>query len=149
MPDLGLYAQDQWTLRKLTFNYALRLDWIRGYSPAEHVAGVPVFRIPDRDFAEVDNVPNWKDLYPRVGVAYDLFGDGKTAIKGSIGEYGMSGAWAIGYGSAGANRIGTSATRTWGDANGNFIPDCDLANPLANGECGRLSNVNLGLPIPS
>ncbi len=27
---------------------------------------------------------NWKDLSPRIGAAYDLFGNGKTAIKGGI-----------------------------------------------------------------
>ena len=29
------------------------------------------------------NVPNWKDVNPRINVAYDLFGNGKTAIKAS------------------------------------------------------------------
>ncbi len=33
------------------------------------------------------NVPNWKDIDPRFGIAYDLSGDGKTAIKTSIGRY--------------------------------------------------------------
>ena len=34
-----------------------------------------------------DGVPNWKDVTPRLGVAYDLFGNGKTAVKFSIGKY--------------------------------------------------------------
>ena len=34
-------------------------------------------------FAAVEDVPNWKDINPRVSVAYDLFGNGKTALKGS------------------------------------------------------------------
>src|SRR5262249_38598545 len=92
-------------------------------------------------------VPNWKDIFPRVGAAYDLFGDGKTAIKGSVGKYGVLGAAAIAQASAGAARIATTARRTWTDTNGNFFPDCNLTNPDTNGEWGRLSNVNLGLPI--
>ena len=40
-----------------------------------------------------------------------------------------------------------SATRTWRDTNGNFVPDCDLAERRANGECGALSNVNFGRNI--
>ena len=37
----------------------------------------------NRAFAAVEDVPNWKDINPRVSVAYDLFGDGKTALKAS------------------------------------------------------------------
>jgi hypothetical protein len=35
----------------------------------------------------VDNVPNWKDVSPRLGFAYDVFGDGRTAIKGNVGGF--------------------------------------------------------------
>ena len=38
----------------------------------------------------------------------------------------------------------TSATRTWTDANRNYVPDCDLLNVRQNGECGALSNENFG-----
>ena len=34
--------------------------------------------------------------------------------------------------------------RSWADANGNFVPDCNLANRAANGECGPLANQNFG-----
>ena len=41
--------------------------------------------LPDRNnsFAAVENVPNWKDINPRISAAYDLFGTGKTALKAS------------------------------------------------------------------
>ncbi len=42
---------------------------------------------PARNFDAVENVPNWKDIDPRFGVVWDLFGDGKTAIKASVGRY--------------------------------------------------------------
>jgi hypothetical protein len=35
-------------------------------------------------------------------------------------------------------------SRTWRDTNGNFVPDCDLANPQANGECDVFLNPNFG-----
>jgi hypothetical protein len=37
-----------------------------------------------------------------------------------------------------------TATRTFTDRNGDFVPDCDFSNTAANGECGALSNVNFG-----
>jgi hypothetical protein len=83
--DLGMYAQDQWTLKKLTLNVGLRVEYFNGYNPAQvRPAGefVPEFR-----FDPVYNVPNWTDLNPRLGAAYDLFGNGKTALKASWSRY--------------------------------------------------------------
>jgi len=43
--------------------------------------------VPERNFAAVKNAPNWRDVNPRLGVSYDLFGDGKTAVKATVGRY--------------------------------------------------------------
>ena len=42
-----------------------------------------------------------------------------------------------------------NASRVWNDTNGNFIPDCQLANFAPNGECEAISNANFGRFIPS
>jgi hypothetical protein len=147
MPDLGLYAQDQWTVKQLTLNLGLRYDHVREYAPAQRQQG-NVF-VGARDFPELDNTPNFNDISPRVGAAYDLFGNGRTAIKGTAGRYVGAEAAALVLANAPAARIATGATRTWTDSNSNYVPECDLIDPLANGECGRLSNINLGRSVPS
>jgi hypothetical protein len=38
----------------------------------------------------------------------------------------------------------TNTTRSWNDANRNFVPDCELTNPAANGECQAMANPNFG-----
>ena len=79
----------------------------------------------------VKNVPNWKDINPRVSVAYDLFGTGKTALKASASR-GVE-QDSIRYAAANnpANTLVTQVSRTWNDTNNNFTPDCDLLNSAA------------------
>ena len=83
--NLGVFAQDQWVIGNMTLNLGGRLDYINVYSPAyTRPAGTYT---EEYHFDEVTQVPAWLDFSPRLGVAYDMFGNGKTAIKAHLGKY--------------------------------------------------------------
>jgi Carboxypeptidase regulatory-like domain len=145
--ELGIYAQDKWTVNRVTLSGGLRFDYLNGYFPELHLG--PAFFVPNRNitFPETDSI-SWKDLSPRVGAAYDLFGDGKTALKMNIGRYVLASASTVNSPSA---RVSNTITRTWTDANSNFRPDCDLFNTgqqdlrASGGDfCGIMSNTTFG-----
>jgi len=150
--DLALYAQDSWNVKRLTLNLGLRFDWITQrvgevVHPANALFGG--YTTP-----AVDGTPNWKDLSPRIGAAYDLFGNGKTAIKGGINRY-VAGA-STGVASLYGPTATSSTTRNWTDSNGNFYPDCDLKNGAAQNlaatggdVCGAFNTPSVGTYVPS
>ena len=142
-PNLGIYIQDQWTLKRTTLSGGLRFDYIKMGFPDELLpAGqwVPVARA-----ITGANILSWKDLSPRVGVVYDLFGDGKTAIKGNLSRFVLQQGPGITQAFNPANTNNTN-TRTWTD-NGDFIIQGDPFNPLTNLELGPSGNLNFGKPI--
>jgi hypothetical protein len=152
--DLGLYAQDKWTLRRLTLSYGLRFDYFENSFPEVHIG--PAQLAPTRDYTvpRQENIA-WRDITPKLGVTYDLFGTGKTALKASANKYLQNGGGGFGTdttilgGGQASNTLITSTTRSWTDTNRNFIPDCDLINTAANGECGAMANANFGKAVPS
>jgi hypothetical protein len=85
----------------------------------------------------VSNLPNWFDVTPRFGASYDLFGDAKTALKGTVNRY------MAGQGLGFAQRYNPmqlqTDIRTWTDRNGDNIAQDD--------EIGPSNNKAFGLPI--
>jgi hypothetical protein len=136
MRTLGIFAQDQWTISRLTLNLGLRFDYLNGRVPAqEFEAGTWV---PARSFPEVKNVPNWEDVNPRVGAVYDLFGTGRTAIKGFLGRYvTFEPIGGIISQNSPVNLTVTTASRAWTDANGDYVPQESELGPLSNANFGR------------
>ena len=136
--DLGVFAQDTWTTRRLTLNPGLRYDYFNSSIPAQTA---PAGRfVPARSFAGIDNVPNWKDVSVRMGAAFDLFGDGRTAIKGNVGRYIQS--EGPGFAATYNPLVFGLDTRTWTDTNRDDIAQESELGPTSNTTFGVRRNQN-------
>jgi hypothetical protein len=153
----ALYVQDAWTRGKLTMQGALRFDRAWSYSPAQQIGPTQFLPTP-LTFPETPGVSSYKDLAPRGGIAYDVFGTGRTSVKFNFGKYlepasNLNGSYSISNPIA---RIATTTSRTWTDNGtggpgtpgyGDFIAQCDLRVVDANGECGRMNSPTFGTNV--
>src|SRR5687767_12344168 len=155
---LGLYAQDQWTIGRLTLQGAVRYDRAWSWAPAEGngtTAASPFLTGPVT-FPRTVSVAGYNDITTRFGAAWDVFGTGRTALKVNIGKYLQNATNDQNYTANNpaariVKRVGGlgAPSRGWQDGNGNFVVDCDLANAneqnnLAGGgdRCAALSGNN-------
>ena len=87
--DRGIYAQDTWTIDRLTINAGVRFEQFQsGNDTYRAGAGIGGGRfIGGRLFNAQDQTPFWNDIAPRFSVVYDLFGDARTALKFSVNRF--------------------------------------------------------------
>jgi len=132
--DLGIYVQDSWRINRLTANVGLRWETLNakvlaGKSPAGRF-------VPERSFTEIKDVPAWSDFAPRMALVYDLFGNGRTALKYSLNRYNLS--RTTGIAAAYNPLLSQTATLPWRDVNGDDI---------AQGERGCVGYPSVGCEI--
>ena len=115
--NLGIYAQDSWHYNKFTFNYGLRYDFVR-----QHVVGEPAQTGRFENSVAYGDIylPDWKDWSPRTSLVYDVFGNGKTALRFGLNKY-MTGVTA-GFAQIYNPTALTTQTLAWTDLNNDGIP---------------------------
>jgi hypothetical protein len=136
----AFYAQDQWTLRRLTVTGSLRYDHAASKYGSTCV-GPDVFVADGYCTPELDGV-SFNDISPRWGVTYDLFGTGRTSLKWNMGK-GLNAATISGiYANANpARRTVNSLTRNWTDTNGDRVVGCNLLDPADTRDgCGTFTS---------
>ena len=134
--DLGLFVQDQWRVGRITLNGGLRFDYFNTSIPAQSAPAGKF--VAARNFPEIKNVPNWKDISPRIGGVWDVFGTGKTALKASVSRYLAAQTAAFAQSVNPMTALATD-TRTWTDPNKDGIPQPS--------EFGPSTNATFGLPV--
>ena len=149
--DVGLYVQDSWTINRLTINGGLRAEIFRAQISDQDVAAGRF--VPARHWDKTPCMPCWTDFAPRFGVAYDLFGNARTALKASFNKYmaGQTLSYAQRYNPL---RI-QSDDRPWRDTD--FIPGTSTPsgrvlptngdNIAQENEIGPTQNNTFGLPV--
>jgi hypothetical protein len=160
--DLGIFAQDRWTLNRVTLNLGVRYDTYKASAPPQHMVGkTPLTpNRPDVDFPYTPYA-HWHDITPRFGASWDITGDGRTAVKVSLNKYLQAQTVGLLAGFAGSgglnpiNRLVNSTPRVWVDGNADMIPQCDLTNggfqfdPTTHDVCLPFINPNFGLNDPN
>jgi hypothetical protein len=161
----GFYAQDQWTVGRVTMQGALRFDRAWSWHPAgqssiglgpsfvSQVAGATAtgpmwlaqpFVVNER----IDSVTGYNDISPRLGVAWDVFGTGKTSVRANWGKYLRAANAENTYlQNNPASTFQFNTTVNWTDTDNDRVADCDLRNPNtpSTGDvCGGWNNRDFG-----
>ena len=152
----AFYVQDQWTRGRLTLQGGLRYEHAWSWFPEGENGVVEDNRFGTKFiFPEGKGVTGYHDITPRMGAAYDVFGDGKTSVKVNFSKYLQAANNDAQYTQANpAVTFQQTTNRSWTDVNRNFAVDCNLSSRVAEDNsasggdvCGPWTNLNFGNPF--
>jgi len=140
-------VQDKSTVDRLTVSGGLRIDWFFSENPSFHLG--PSMLTPNRNYdVPKFSTTRYKDWTPKFAAAYDLFGNGRTALKANVGKYMLGQALVIGgLASQAGYNVQLTSSRAWIDNDNDFVPDCDLTRntnqgPTAAGADNQVDTCN-------
>lgn len=120
LDQVSVFASDQWNVNnKVTLNLGVRFDHYTSHIPEQRQLAftngpisIPATTFPAQTFF------TWNSVVPRLGLAYDVLGDGKTLVKASYGYFKHNPGPGIAS-QANPNQAQKDITFTWNDLNGN------------------------------
>jgi hypothetical protein len=117
---LAIFAQDSYSVRRLTLTGGLRYERLEGYLPEQSSPPSQFYPTIQRSFPETRDLVLWHTAGPRASATYDVTGDGKTAAKASYGRY----YYVLSTGGGGVNNVNPNSnyftTYGWNDINGDL-----------------------------
>jgi hypothetical protein len=141
----GVFLQDQYTRGRLTLSGAVRWDRANSYAPVEGngVSRSSFLNPSPITFERTVGVDAYNDISPRAGIGYDVFGNGRTAVKFRWGKYLAFASNDPPFTSTnrGATLVAT-VDREWTDNDGDRVVDCDLLNNAAQGPTAAVPAVD-------
>src|SRR5262245_16453911 len=128
--NFGLYGQDVWTLKRMTFTIGGRWEYVK-----ESIVGQPAQSGRfgrTLGFSDID-MPVWKTFSPRTAAVFDLFGNGKTAVRVGFNRFEQSATTTLAslYNAAAV----TTASAAWTDLNGDDIAQGSLGCAYLTAGC--------------
>ena len=123
--NFGVYAQDAWTMKRATVNVGLRWEYLN-----EQVTGQPAQPGTFAYIPAFDTIPlkTQKDWSPRVSLVYDLFGNGKTAVRIGYNKFLNSATTGLAAAIDPANGANVTQVVSWTDANKDGIAQYSVSH---------------------
>jgi hypothetical protein len=118
--NLGIYGQDVITLHRATITVGGRYEYISEQVTGQAAQQGRFANIPA--FGDLQ-MPIWKNFSPRTSVVYDLFGNGKTAVRAGFNRFGVAATTTLASLYDPANAVLISASAPWTDKNGDGIAE--------------------------